>query len=91
MNQTITTALPSMMVLGATGSVGLQALDVAREQQMRVTALSASRSVMEMEALAREFRPHACAMADEGAASDLRTRLADTGIRVYAVVRASVP
>ena len=83
MNMTTTTSLPSMMVLGATGSVGLQALDVAREQSMRVTALSANRSVGEMEALAREFKPLACAMADAAAAADLRLRLADTGIRVY--------
>ncbi len=90
MNMNITTSLPSMMVLGATGSVGLQALDVAREQGMRVTALSANRSVREMEALAREFRPLACAMADEAAAADLRTRLADTDIRVYSDVCAMI-
>ena len=87
---TTTTILPSMMVLGATGSVGLQALDVAREQKMRVTALSANRSVGEMEALAREFHPIACAMADEAAAADLRVRLADTDVRVYGDVCAMI-
>ncbi len=84
MNVDMNTPLPSMIVLGATGSVGLQALDVAREQKLRVTALSANRSVRETEALAREFSPVACAMADEAAAAELRTRLADTDIRVYA-------
>lgn len=79
-----------MMVLGATGSVGLQALDVAREQSMRVTALSANRSVGEMEALAREFHPLACAMADEAAARDLRARLADTDVQVYSDVCAMI-
>ncbi|MBR6708963.1 MAG: 1-deoxy-D-xylulose-5-phosphate reductoisomerase [Clostridia bacterium] len=80
----IPTGLPSMMILGATGSVGLQALDVAREQNCRVTAMSANASVTEMEALVREFSPIACAMADEAAAADLRTRLRDTSVRVYA-------
>ncbi len=84
MNLQINTSLPSIIVLGATGSVGLQALDVAREQHLRVAALSANRSVNETEALAREFAPLACAMADEQAAAELRTRLADTDIRIYA-------
>lgn len=78
------TSTPTMTVLGATGSVGLQALDVAREQGIPVTALSANRSVTETEALVREFSPAACAMADEAAAAELRTRLADTPVRVYA-------
>lgn len=84
MIQTTAAALPSMMILGATGSVGMQALDVAREQHCRVTALSANASVAAMEALVREFSPIACAMADAAAAADLRTRLADTSVRVYA-------
>ena len=84
MNKTTSAAFPSMTVLGATGSVGLQALDVAREQGIPVTAISANRSVAETEALVREFSPAACAMADEAAAADLRTRLADTPVRVYA-------
>ena len=75
---------PTISVLGATGSVGLQALDVAREQGIPVTALSANRSVAETEALVREFCPAACAMADETAAAELRTRLADTSVKVYA-------
>ncbi|MBQ8276596.1 MAG: hypothetical protein IJZ02_08265 [Clostridia bacterium] len=82
MNKTTSAAFPSMTVLGATGSVGLQALDVAREQGIPVTAISANRSVAETEALVREFSPAACAMADEAAAADLRTRLADTPGRV---------
>ena len=74
---------PTMTVLGATGSVGLQALDVAREQGIPVTALSANRSVTETETLVREFSPAACAMADETAAAELRIRLADMPVRIY--------
>lgn len=80
----LNTNLPSMMVLGATGSVGLQALDVAREQGMRITALSANRRVDEVEALAREFKPLAVAMADEVSAAALRVKLGDSDIKIYA-------
>ena len=68
-------------VLGATGSVGLQALDVARTSGYRVDFLSANRDTGRMESLAREFKPLAVAMAD-AAADALRVALADTDIRV---------
>ena len=70
-------------VLGSTGSVGEQALDVARNQNMRVVAISANCNVSRVEAQAREFSVEAVAMADEVAAADLKCRLADTDIRVY--------
>lgn len=70
-------------VLGATGSVGRQALDVARHAEIKIDLLSANRDVTGMEALAREFLPSYCVMADESAARDLRMRLADTDIRVF--------
>ena len=69
-------------VLGATGSVGRQALDVARHADIRVDLLSANRDAAGMEALAREFLPTYCVMADEAAAKDLRLRLADTEVCV---------
>lgn len=70
-------------VLGSTGSVGEQALDVARQCHMRVVAISANRNEARVEAQAREFGVSAVAMADESAARSLRLRLADTDIRVY--------
>ena len=73
----------TVAVLGATGSVGLQALDVARKRGYRVNFLSSNSNIKDTEAAAREFRPTAVAMADEKAASELRCRLADTDIRVY--------
>ncbi len=72
------------MILGSTGSVGEQAIDVARKTGAPVLALSANRNAKRVEEQAREFGVKACAMADEAAAADLRVRLADTGIRVYA-------
>lgn len=70
-------------VLGATGSVGRQALDVARDRGYAVDFLSANRDASTLETLAREFKPSAVAMADEAAAQDLKSRLADTAIKVY--------
>ena len=86
MNHTLkptTAALPSSIsVLGATGSVGTQSLEVARHHAIRVDLLTANGRVSEMETLCREFRPRAAVMADEAAARDLALRLADTDIRV---------
>ena len=72
----------TISVLGATGSVGRQALDVARERGFSVDLLTANRDTETLEAYAREFLPRAVAMADEKCASDLKTKLADTDIKV---------
>ena len=73
-----------MIILGATGSVGQQAADVARMHGVRVDAISARTSVAETEALVREFLPASCAMADENAARDLAVRIKDLPTRVLA-------
>ena len=70
-------------ILGATGSVGQQALEVVRSRGYGVDLLSANRDVAAMEAAAREFQPRIVAMADEAAAGELKVRLSDTDIRVY--------
>ncbi len=69
-------------VLGSTGSIGEQALDVARLHGYRIKALTAAKNVDIIEKQAREFRPAFAAMADEKAAADLKTRLADTPVKV---------
>ena len=79
MNKTVT-------ILGATGSVGLQAIDVARTRGYTVDTLTANRDVKAVESLAREFSVRTVAMADPDAARDLATRLSDTGTRVYSGV-----
>lgn len=73
----------TIAILGATGSIGIQALDVARASDYKVDLLTAHRDVDGMESAAREFLPRSVAMADSDAARELRVRLADTGIRVY--------
>lgn len=69
-------------VLGSTGSIGRQSLDVIAACGMEAAALAASSSVKRMEEQARQFKPSIAALADEKAAADLRARLADTSVRV---------
>ena len=57
-----------MTILGSTGSVGEQAIDVARQTGARVHAICANRNAERVEAQAREFGVTACAMSDETAA-----------------------
>lgn len=71
-------------VLGSTGSVGEQALDVCRDLGIKVTALAAGNNVKKLEDQIREFRPAICAVADEKAANDLKLRVADTGVKIIA-------
>ena len=70
-------------ILGVTGSVGSQALDVAKARGYCVDLISANRDVAGAESAARQFRPSYVAMADAAAANDLKCRLADTDIRVF--------
>lgn len=73
----------SIAILGATGSVGTQALSVAEARGYRVDYMTASKNSKCLEAYARKFSPRFVAMADENAANDLKTRLADTDIKVF--------
>ena len=72
----------TVSILGATGSVGIQALDVARARGYNVDFMTANKDVAKMEELAREFSPEYIAMADIAAADDLSVRLADTSVKV---------
>ena len=74
----------NIAVLGSTGSVGEQALDVADKFGMRVSAISANKNVKRVEEQARKFKVSAVAMADESAAAELKVRLADTNTTVFA-------
>lgn len=71
-----------LIVLGSTGSVGKQALDVARHLKIRVTGISGNFNVSALEDQIREFHPVYCAVADPGAARDLRVRVADTDTEI---------
>lgn len=72
-----------LLILGSTGSVGEQAIDVAVRSGYPVLGLVANRNDKRAEEQARLLHPKAVAMADAGAAGRLRTALADTDIRVF--------
>lgn len=74
--------LRSVSILGSTGSIGRQSVDVAEHMGMPVAALAASRSVTLLEEQARRLRPKFVAVYDESAARDFKTAVADTDIRV---------
>ena len=70
-------------LLGSTGSIGEQAIDVARKIGADVACLCANKNYKRVEEQAREFKPAFCAMYDYDAAKSLRTALADTDIKVF--------
>ena len=72
----------TIALLGSTGSIGRQTLEVVRELKLRVVALAAHSSVDLMEAQAREFGPRLAVLYDKAAAEELRQRLRDTDIEV---------
>ena len=72
----------TISILGSTGSIGRQTLDVAEQLGLRVAALTANSRVERIEEQARRFQPRLAVLTDEDAARDLAVRLADTPVRV---------
>lgn len=75
-----------LMLLGSTGSVGTQAVDVARARGYTVRAICAKSNTHLVEEQVREFHPAAAAMSDPRAAAELKIALADTDVKVYSGV-----
>lgn len=70
-------------ILGSTGSIGTQTLEVVRSNSdLKVVALAAGSNVELMEKQIREFRPSLCVMWEEEAAKDLKTRVSDLSVKV---------
>ncbi len=75
--------MKKIAILGSTGSIGRQTLDVVREQKdIEVAALCARNSVDLIESQIREFNPKTAVMWDEDAAADLRIRVRDLDVKV---------
>lgn len=74
----------NIVILGSTGSIGRQSLDVIEACGAHAMALTANRDTERMEAQCRRFRPELAVMMDPAAAEELRVRLADTPVRVAA-------
>lgn len=74
--------MKKIAILGSTGSIGVQSLDVCRRLGYEVTALTAGKNVKIIEAQAREFKPELVVLNDEKAYKDAKTALADTECKV---------
>lgn len=74
--------IKSLTVLGSTGSIGVQALDVARLAGLKITALTSNVRIDILEEQIREFKPAFAAVADEKKAEELKIKVADTGTRI---------
>ena len=72
----------SLAVLGSTGSIGVQALEVAQLMGFEIVALTANSRVDIIEEQIRKFNPKFAAVADEKAAADLKIKVADTSTKV---------
>lgn len=77
--------MKNIAILGSTGSIGTQTLEVVRNNpELKVTALAAGGNVERLEEQIREFQPGLAVMWSEEAAADLRKRIADLPVRVLA-------
>ena len=74
--------IKTLAVLGSTGSIGVQALEVAELMEFKIEALTANSRTDILEEQIRKFRPRLAAVADEKAAADLKIRVADTSTTV---------
>ncbi len=74
----------NIVLLGSTGSIGTQTLDVVRNNpdELKVIGLAANRRVIDVEKQVRKFKPKYVCMYDEEAARDLQVKIQDTGIKV---------
>ena len=79
----IASAGKNIAILGSTGSIGTQTLEIVRNNpELKVSALAAGSNVELLETQIREFRPSVAAMWTESAAADLRIRIADLDVKV---------
>ena len=74
--------MKNISILGSTGSIGTQSLDVCRMHGYCVKCLTANSSVEKIEEQIREFKPELVCLMNENAAKDLRARIKDTQTRV---------
>ena len=75
--------MKKIAILGSTGSIGTQTLDVVRNNgDIRVLGISAGSNIEKLEEQAREFRPALIAVWDEEKAADLKGRLRDLPVKV---------
>ena len=74
--------IKTVSILGSTGSIGTQSLEVCEKHDIKVTALAAHSSIDMLEQQARKFRPSKVCIYRDDKYSELKERLADTDIKV---------
>lgn len=75
--------MKNIAILGSTGSIGTQTLDIVRaNKDLNVVAIAAGSNVKKLEEQVREFRPEIVCVYNENAASDLKVAIADTNVKV---------
>jgi 1-deoxy-D-xylulose-5-phosphate reductoisomerase len=74
----------SISLIGSTGSIGVQALDVCRSLGLKAAVLAANKNTALLEEQIREFRPLYAAVADEAAAAELKSRVSDLDVKILA-------
>ncbi len=72
----------TVTLLGSTGSVGTQAIDVIRNNGYRLRGICAAKNTEVLEQQIREFSPEVCVVLEESAARDLKVRVRDTSTRI---------
>ncbi len=75
--------MKKIAILGSTGSIGTQTLEIVREQKdIQVTAMAAGSNITLLEEQIREFKPMLAAVWEEEKAKELRLRTADLGVKI---------
>lgn len=74
--------MKTITILGSTGSIGTQALEVIDGLDYRVLALAAGKNTARAEEQIRKYKPKYAAMADEAAAKELALKTADTDVKI---------
>ncbi len=74
--------MKKIALVGSTGSIGTQTLEVAKEKGFEITALAAKKNIVLLERQLREFSPKFCAVYDENAAKELKIKVADTSVKI---------
>lgn len=76
--------MKKLCILGSTGSIGTQTLDIVDEhrEELSVSSLAAGKNVVKTEEQIRKYRPETAVLYDEKAAEDLKLRVRDTSVKV---------
>ncbi|MBX3332019.1 MAG: 1-deoxy-D-xylulose-5-phosphate reductoisomerase [Nitrospira sp.] len=78
--------MKSIIILGSTGSIGTNTLDIVRRfpEEFRVVGLTAGSNIDKLEAQIRQFKPEAVAVSTESSAASLRNRCVDLPVEIMA-------